>query len=332
MKLPLLLAAGASVLVLSACSTDSRNASAGNDPYEETNRSFFASHEALYRNVVRPIAVTYNGTVPEPARDGIHNFLVNINLPVTFGNDLLQGELARGGQTLARFAVNTTVGVGGFIDVARRVGIPEHETDFADTLADYGVGEGPYMVVPVIGPTVPRELAGKVADAAFDPLTYVTYGASLFVDLGRDGTTYLDKRARAVAMTDEIASESPDPYVTTRILYEKHLAEEADHSAPDEDFDTHEEDVQLAIAETKGTTRLASRTADGAVVSMTSTPQDARAYCSSVAADRANDAAANGYAPEDQQAVHDGALADCLNGQTGKGDTANVIVLASSGK
>ncbi len=152
----------AGLWLLAGCSTG--GGTAQNDPYQSTNRSFYASHQVLYKNVVRPVAVFYNDTAPEPVRDGIHNFLVNIDLPVTFANDLLQAEFLRGGQTLARFTVNTTIGVGGFVDVAEKIGIAEHETDFADTLADYGIGEGPYLYLPVIGPMVPRELAGKVAD------------------------------------------------------------------------------------------------------------------------------------------------------------------------
>jgi phospholipid-binding lipoprotein MlaA len=299
----------AGVWVLAGCSSNS--GSALNDPYESTNRSFYDSHQTLYHNVIRPVADFYNHTTPEPARDGIHNFLVNIDLPVTFANDLLQAEFLRGGETLARFTVNMTIGVGGFIDVAQKVGIPEHETDFADTLADYGVGAGPYLYVPVFGPTVPRELAGKVVDSFFDPLTYVTYGASAFVDLGRTGATYMDKRARGVAVADEIEQTSPDPYVTTRILYQKHLAEAADHTAPDADYDDHADEVKVAVAETR--MQMAS---NGNASQAADPPPDATAYCAAVAGTRASDAAANSYEDGDQQAVRDGAYKACMNWQT----------------
>jgi phospholipid-binding lipoprotein MlaA len=297
----------AGVWLLAGCSTG--EGTAQNDPYESTNRSFYASHQVLYKNVIRPVAVFYDNTAPEPARDGIHNFLVNIDLPVTFANDLLQAEFLRGGETLARFTVNTTVGVGGFVDMAKKIGIPEHETDFADTLADYGVGEGSYLYLPVIGPMVPRELAGKVVDSAFDPLTYVTYGASALVDLGRAGTTYLDKRARGVAVADEIESTSPDPYETTRILYEKHLAAAADYAALDADYDDHPDDVKMAVAETR--MRIASTGSSADV----DPPPDASTYCASVADARAEDAAANGYEDEDRQTVRDGAFKECMKWQ-----------------
>ncbi len=301
--------AAIAAMVLAAASCRAADAGpgagSGNDPYESSNRSFFASHQVLYRNVIRPVAVFYNRAVPEVARDGIHNFLVNIDLPVTFGNDLLRGEVLRSGETLARFTVNATAGIGGLIDVAGRIGIPEHETGFADTLADYGVGEGPYLFVPVIGPSVPRELAGKVADSAFDPLTYVTYGASILVSVGRTGATFVDKRARGVATDDEIQRVSSDPYATTRLLYEKHLAAEANHSAPDSDFDSHPEDVRLAAQELRQ-----MPTATGAP---SAASQDIAAYCASIAAARADDAAASGFEADTQQSVHDGAYKDCLD-------------------
>jgi phospholipid-binding lipoprotein MlaA len=298
----------AGVWLLAGCSTD--DGTAQNDPYQSTNRSFYASHQVLYKNVIRPVADFYNNTAPEPARDGIHNFLVNMDLPVTFANDLLQAEFLRGGETLARFTVNTTVGVAGFVDVAEKIGIPVHETDFADTLADYGVGEGPYLYLPVIGPMVPRELAGKVVDSAFDPLTYVTYGGSIFVDLGHTGTAYLDKRARGVAVADEIENTSLDPYETTHILYEKHLEAGADHAALDADYDDHPDDVKMAVAETR--TRMASAGSSAGA----DPPPDASTYCASVADARAEDAAANGYEDEDRQAVRDGTYKECTSWQT----------------
>ncbi len=279
------------------------SASVSNDPYESTNRSFFASHQVLYRNVIRPVVTFYNHGVPEPARNGIHNFLVNIDLPVTFGNDLLQGEIVRSGETVARFVVNCTAGIGGLLDVAGKIGIPEHQTGFADTMANYGVGEGPYLYLPVIGPSVPRELAGKIIDTAFDPLTYVTYGASIFVSLGRDGATYVDKRARGAATADEIEKNSNDPYATTRVLYEKHLAAEENRAAPGSDYDDDPAGVRLAV-----------QNPQGMVISTASpTSQDMTAQCSSVAQLRAQDAAAGGYDTNLQQVVHDGAFKDCLD-------------------
>lgn len=321
MRIMLGIAAVAIVCVVAGCSGDASRPGLAGDPYESTNRSSFASHQVLYKNVIRPVAVFYNHAIPGPARDGIHNFLANVDLPVTFGNDLLQGEVVRSGQTLARFVVNSTAGIGGMIDVSRKIGIPEHQTGFADTMADYGVGEGPYLYVPVLGPSVPRELAGKVVDSAFDPLTYVTYGASLIVDVGRAGATYVDKRARGAATADEIEKTSRDPYATTRLLYQKHLAAEADHSSPDSDFDDHPADVRLAALQPEETSAAAASPA----------PPDIGAHCSSIAELRASDAAASGYENDVQKVVHDGVYKDCMSWQTAHGgasvDSTQVIAL-----
>ena len=293
----------ATVLAVAGCSDDTSRAGVSDDPYESANRSSYASHQILYRNDIRPVVVFYNDAVPEPARDGVHNFLVNIDLPVTFGNDLLQGKIVGGGETLARFTINSTVGIGGLVDVARKIGIPEHETGFADTMADYGVGEGPYLYVPVIGPSVPRELAGKLVDTAFDPLTYVTYGASIFVSVGRAGATYVDKRSRGAATADEIEKISRDPYATTRTLYQKHLAAEADFSATTPDFDDEPADVRLAAQQSQETVSSAAP----------SDSQDVGGHCSSVAALRASDAAASGYESDMQKIVRDSVYKDCMS-------------------
>src|ERR1700722_2138941 len=108
MKIPPVFAAVAAVCIVAGCAGDSANSGTPDDPYESTNRSFFNSHQALYRSVIRPVTNLYTDTVPEPARDGIHNALTNADLPVTIVNDLLQGEFAGSGETIARLAVNTT--------------------------------------------------------------------------------------------------------------------------------------------------------------------------------------------------------------------------------
>ncbi|HEX4159104.1 MAG TPA: VacJ family lipoprotein, partial [Rhizomicrobium sp.] len=259
-----MLQAIASVAIMwAAAGVHPASADSLNDPYESTNRSFYASHQALYRNVIGPVVTFYNNRVPEPARNGMHNFLVNIDLPVTFGNDLLQGEIVRSGETVARFVVNCTAGIGGLLDVAGKIGIHEHQTGFADTMASYGVGKGPYLYLPLIGPSVPRELAGKIVDTAFDPLTYVSYGASIFVSVGRSGATYMDKRARGAATADEIEKNSNDPYATTRVLYGKHLAAEENRAAPGSDYDDDPAGVRLAVQNSSeavvSTTSLTSR-------------------------------------------------------------------------
>jgi phospholipid-binding lipoprotein MlaA len=210
-------------------------ASSEDDPYEATNRQIFDLNQSFDKNLARPVAVFYNHAVPEPARDGVHNFLTNLDLPVTFANDVLQGEATRAGETLGRFTVNSTIGIGGLVDAAGKIGIPEHDSDFGETLAAYGVGEGPYLVLPLIGPSNPRDGVGTVADIFLDPTTYVTFQSSIYFQVARGGLSVLDLRARNVDTLDEIERSSVDLYATERSLYRQHRQAEINHGKPNMD-------------------------------------------------------------------------------------------------
>src|SRR5476651_2220376 len=118
-RVSITVAALLSAVSLAGCATDP---SGQNDPYEQTNRSIFAFDQKLDHAIARPVAVFYNHAVPEFARDGVHNFLGNLDAPVTLGNDVLQGEPGRAGQTLGRIVINSTIGVGGLVDAAARMG------------------------------------------------------------------------------------------------------------------------------------------------------------------------------------------------------------------
>jgi len=235
MKMPLAFAVVTIAWCLAGCAGDPPSTDSQNDPYQSVNRAIFESNMALDTNVVKPIAVFYNDTVPEPAREGVHNSLVNLHLPVTFANDVLQGEARRSGETLERFTINSTVGIGGLVDAAGKLGIPEHESDFGETLALYDFDEGPYLVLPVLGPSNLRDLVGTVADAFLDPLTYVTFRSSTFFELGRSAATVLDKRARGVDTLDEIERSSVDLYATMRSLYRQHREAVINHGKPNID-------------------------------------------------------------------------------------------------
>ena len=133
--------------------------------------------------------------MPEPARDGIHNALDNLNAPVVLVNDVLQGDGDKASNTFGRFMINSTVGVAGLIDVAAKMGIPGHANDFGITLGKWGAAEGSYLVLPFAGPKPPRDLAGDVVDIGFDPLTYVTWNNSTLYMIVRTGLGVLDSRA-----------------------------------------------------------------------------------------------------------------------------------------
>ncbi len=212
-------------LMLSACSTTGGNPQA-NDPYEQTNREIFDFDMRLDRHVLLPTAQAYRDVVPEVARDGIHNVLLNLNAPVIFANDLLQGEATRGGETLARFVLNSTIGIGGLIDIAAKIGIPYHDEDFGQTLGVWGAVEGPYWVLPFMGPSNPRDLVGNGVDIAFDPNTYISYNYKFYWSLGRSAFSVLDMRSRSIDTLAGIERGSVDYYASVRSLYRQNRANE----------------------------------------------------------------------------------------------------------
>ena len=221
-------------VLAAGCSTSKDpEAIAQNDPYESTNRAISDFNSSVDNAVAKPVAKFYNRAVPEFARTGLHNFLTNLDKPVTFGNDILQGEAERAGETLGRFTVNTTLGVAGLVDVASMIGIPDHTEDFGQTLGTYGVGEGPYLVLPFMGPNPPRDLAGNIVDIFIDPTTYIKFHGSDTWYAVRSGANVLDLRARNVDTLEQIERTSIDVYASTRSLYRQYRNAEIRNGKPD---------------------------------------------------------------------------------------------------
>ena len=123
---------------------------------------------------------------------------------------------------LGRLVVNSTLGIGGLIDVAAKLHVPGHQQDFGVTLGVYGVGDGPFLMLPLVGPSNPRDLIGSVVDVFFDPLTYATWSGSALHKVGLQGIEMLDMRARNIDTLDQIERISVDPYATVRSLYRQH--------------------------------------------------------------------------------------------------------------
>jgi phospholipid-binding lipoprotein MlaA len=206
-------------LVLGACSTPSPESLAQNDPWEKTNRDIFDFDVRLDHAVARPIAKGYRAAVPEPVRDGIHNALSNLNSPVVLANDVLQGDGNKAINTAGRIVINSTVGLGGLIDVASKIGIPGHDNDFGITLGKNNIAEGSYLVLPFAGPLPPRDLLGVAVDQAFDPLTYVRFHGRDTWLVVRFGIGILDARTSSLDAVESIERSSIDFYATTRNLY-----------------------------------------------------------------------------------------------------------------
>jgi phospholipid-binding lipoprotein MlaA len=208
--------------VLAGCATKDPEALANNDPWEPTNRTVFNFDVKLDHFVTAPVAKFYNGTVPQPARVSVHDALDNLHAPVVLVNDILQGDGNKAVNTFGRFAVNTTAGLAGLIDVATKIGIPGHENDFGITLGMAGAQEGSYLVLPLLGPKPPRDLVGTGVDIAFDPLTYITWHNSTLYKIVRVSLTVLDQRAANIDSVESIERSSIDFYASTRSLYRQY--------------------------------------------------------------------------------------------------------------
>jgi phospholipid-binding lipoprotein MlaA len=190
-----------------------------NDPFEPLNRDVFKFNHGLDNRVALPVATFYHSVAPDEFRDHLHYFLSNLHLPVTFANDVLQGHFERGGQAIGRFAANTTLGFVGVFDVATDWGMPQHDEDFGQTMGYYGVGEGPYLVLPLLGPAVPRDIAGGLVDHYLDPLGYLNFHDKFIWSWSRSALSFVDSRSRSIDSLREIQRSSIDLYATTRSLY-----------------------------------------------------------------------------------------------------------------
>jgi len=198
---------------------DRAEARAINDPFEPANRMMFAINEAVDTFAIRPAAVVYRDFMPDPGKELVYNFVRNLTLPLTIVNDVLQGEWDRADIAAKRFFVNTIAGFGGVVDAATGLGLPHHEEDFGQTLAVYQVSPGPYLVLPLLGPSSTRHAFGRIVDFATDPLTYILAKAPLVSTIGTRGLSIVDTRYRLLGPLDDLKSTSLDYYAAIRSLY-----------------------------------------------------------------------------------------------------------------
>lgn len=189
------------------------------DPWEPLNRDLLAVHETVDSAVLEPLARGYRAITPSPVRQGVRNFLRNLRGPVIFANDVLQGEFSRAGATAARFGINTTVGVAGIFDPAASAGLEYHDEDFGQTLAVWGVPSGPYLFVPIFGPSNVRDTAGRLVDMAFDPLNSADGEDADLARATRGVLTGLSVREQLLETVDDVRTNSVDPYVSFRTSY-----------------------------------------------------------------------------------------------------------------
>jgi phospholipid-binding lipoprotein MlaA len=190
------------------------------DPFEGVNRTVFDFNHTLDNRAALPAATYYKSALPDDVRAGVHNFLANLSVPVDFANDVLQGEFTQAGYAVCRVSVNTTAGILGVLDPAAGMGCPDRDEDFGQTLGVYGVPGGPYLVLPLLGSSLPRDVAGKVlVDHYFNPLAYLQYRGKFYVGLGQNVIKVVDQRSHAVAALREVERNSIDYYASMRRLY-----------------------------------------------------------------------------------------------------------------
>lgn len=204
------------------------------DPLEGINRAFYDFNRVLDGLILKPMAMIYRGVLPEDVRGGVRNALDNLRGPVILANDLMQGETDRAGVTLKRFVVNTTVGVLGVMDPASGQGLEKHQEDFGQTMAVWGVGSGPYLFLPLIGPSNPRDAAGLAVDAfVLDPWGHIARAADAdWWPWTRLGIDIVDTRSRNIEALDDIERNQLDPYAFIRTTSRQRRASEIANGRP----------------------------------------------------------------------------------------------------
>ena len=189
------------------------------DPWERFNRKSYNFSMALDRAAIGPVARAYKRGVPKVVRSSVHNMIQNIGEPVVFVNDVLQLRLKSAAGTLCRFVGNSTLGVGGIVDVGARTGIPHHDNGFGVTMGRYGVGAGPYLYVPVLGPSTVRDSVGSGVDAISDPLFYSRFPGDTVLGVSRTVVGGVDLRANVDDELNSLETTATDPYATIRSAY-----------------------------------------------------------------------------------------------------------------
>ncbi|MDP1631643.1 MAG: VacJ family lipoprotein [Caulobacter sp.] len=230
--MPVALTVGVIVAVLAVLPAWSHAPAAGDmtavsapaDPWAGFNRRAFKFNAFLDRAVIGPVARVYKRVTPAPVRKGVGNIVSNLREPSTAINGLVQGRPKLTIRAVARFVANSTVGVLGIFDVAGRAGLEREHADFGQTLGRYGVSNGPYLYLPVVGPTTLRDGLGGVVNTLIDPISLATGGPATDFAAGRVVVRGVDARADADEALRTINEDSTDPYATTRSAYLQHRA------------------------------------------------------------------------------------------------------------
>ena len=219
------------------------------DPFEASNR---INHENTKRSehlVVRPLAEAYSAAMPDVAETGISNFATNISLPGAMVNSALQGNGVGMTSDFYRFLVNSTLGIGGLIDVATKMGMPARtDADFGQTLFPWGVNEGPYVELPLLGPSTSRAAAGRVVDWFTNPLYFFIEEPEIYYVVGARGARALTGRGRYSESINSTLYDSADSYAATRSNYLQNRRYKIGNRGNDASLNPHDADQGSAPA------------------------------------------------------------------------------------
>ena len=229
----------------SGCSTSSNklNNNVVDDPLESINRVTFAFNEAVDEAILAPVAKGYRALFPKPIRKGISNFMSNLSQPWGAANSAFQGNFKNAGTAVGRFLINSTIGILGFFDVATDMGLEETKEDFGQTLGVAGVSSGPYLVIPLLGPSNTRDVVGRIAGYFGDPVTFAmrqeNHDSWIWIGTAIKGISYREENLERI---DNLRMSSVDFYATVRSLYEQRRErliqnESADSADPFQDIE-----------------------------------------------------------------------------------------------
>lgn len=206
----------AGLLFLGGCATVDPDFADPRDPWEGFNRAMYSFNDTLDRALIKPLAEGYNAVVPAPVDKGVTNFFGNLSDVTSAINNLLQFKVGRALSDLGRVAINTTIGIGGLFDVASNMDLPHYGEDFGQTLGSWGVASGPYIVLPVLGPSSGRDTVGVVVDWFTDPLTYVEDDTLRY---SLRGLNLVDTRSDLLSASRVVDQAALDPYAFVRDAY-----------------------------------------------------------------------------------------------------------------
>lgn len=229
------------VLALAACATP-EVAQGVSDPYEVENRQRHDMNRDLDRFILRPGSNAYGTALPEPVRQGVNNFASNLSMPSVVMNDLLQGRIDDAAHNSIRFLLNSTIGLAGLLDLGTKNGLELRDSDFGETLYVWGLREGPYLELPVVGPSTTRHAFGRVVDLFTNPVSYMVARPEAYIPPAAKLGSALGNRYRYGDTIDSVLYESADSYTQARLFYlENRRFRLGSSKAEDDVYDIYED-------------------------------------------------------------------------------------------